>query len=79
MIPVCGMAFTQTQLDQLEAAIASGVLTVKYSAGSGQPAREQTYQSLDAMRALLVQMRREVSGGGAPTYRLASIRKGLGV
>lgn len=77
MIPVCGMAYTQTQLDQLEAAIASGVLTVKYSAGSGQPAREQTYQSLDAMRALRTQMIRELGGGGA-TYRLAATRKGLG-
>ena len=74
MIPVCGMAFTQQQLDELDAAIASGVLTVEYI---GPPARKQTYQSLDAMlkaRAIIV----NALGLAGPTYRLGSTRKGLG-
>lgn len=74
MILTGGMAYTQAQLEELEAAIASGVLTVKYA---GPPAREQTYQSLDAMRALRASMIRELGGGGA-TYRLGATRKGLG-
>lgn len=37
------MAFTQTQLDALDAAIASGELTVKYDG------REVTYRSFDQL------------------------------
>lgn len=76
MILTSGMAdplWTQDDIDELKAAVRGGVLTVKYA---GPPAREVTYQSLDAMRALLAEMRREVSG--APTYRLGATRKGLG-
>lgn len=69
--------FTQAMIDQLAAAIAGGVLTVRYAAGSGGPERLVTYQSLPDMIALLDRMRREVNGGGA-TYRLGAIRKGLG-
>ena len=77
MILTSGMAdtpFTQAMIDELTATIASGTLTVKYA---GPPAREETYQSLDAMIKLLDRMRREVNGGGA-TYRLGATRKGLG-
>lgn len=53
------MAFwTQAEIDELKAAIASGVLTVHYS---GPPSRSVTYQSLTAMRDLLGEMRRDVS------------------
>jgi hypothetical protein len=79
VISVAGMAdtiWTEADRDKLAKAIASGVLTVKYDGGDGSPKREITYQSLAAMRALLAEMRRELSG--TTSYRLASIRKGFG-
>lgn len=39
------MAYAQTDLDRLDAAIASGVLVVKYADGS-----QATYRSLDELR-----------------------------
>ncbi|MFZ2803916.1 MAG: hypothetical protein WA001_01710 [Patescibacteria group bacterium] len=59
------MAFTETQIIALEAAIASGVLTVRYDTG-----RTVTYQSLDEMMKLLAMMRAEVavSVGGRSTF-----------
>lgn len=72
MIPVCGMAWTTAQRDELQATIATGLLTVEYS---GPPARRETYQSLDAMRALLAEMNRQLAG--APAYRLGVVRTGL--
>lgn len=70
-----GMAtplYTLEQLQTLSAACAAGVLTVRYE---GPPAREVTYQSLDAMRRQLAAMRRELDPQ-AP-FRLAGSRKGL--
>lgn len=56
------MAFTQTQLDALESAIASGATKVKYAD------REVTYGSLSDMLKLRTIMRTELgldnSGGG---------------
>lgn len=69
-----GMAYTQAQLDELEAAIASGIQTVEYQ---GPPARRITYQSLEAMENLRARMIRELGSGSAPSYRLASTRTGL--
>lgn len=66
------MAWTQADIDTLEAAIKSGVRRVKYG---GPPAREAEYHSLSEMRALLAEMRREVSAG--PSYRLVSHTKGF--
>lgn len=68
-----GMAYTLAQLQELEAAIASGLLTVRYE---GPPAREQTYQSLAAMRALRSEMIREL-GGAPPAFRRVSFSKGF--
>ena len=67
-----GMAWTTQQRDELQAAIASGLLSVRYE---GPPAREETYQSLGAMRALLSEMNRQLAN--APTFRLATTRTGL--
>lgn len=64
--------WTQTDIDKLRAAIASGVLTVRYD---GPPARSVTYQSMSEMRALLAEMRADVSG--AQRSRLAATRKGF--
>ncbi len=67
--------FTQAQIDQLTAAIASGVLTVRYS---GPPSREITYQSLSQMLSLLAQMQQSVAAAeGKPSFKLAGTRKGL--
>lgn len=67
--------WTQADIDTLKAAVGSGVLTVTYS---GPPSRTITYQSLDAMRSLLAEMIRQVSGStAAPPYRLAAFKKGF--
>ncbi|KRG54102.1 phage head-tail joining protein [Stenotrophomonas nitritireducens] len=57
------MAFTKEQTAALEEAIAAGVLSVRYAD------RTVTYQSLDAMRRLLKQMREEAGQGTAPARR----------
>ncbi len=62
------MAFTKEQVATLEAAIASGVLTVRYAD------RTVTYQSLDAMRRVLRQMRGEVSTVTGAKPRRRTIR-----
>jgi len=64
--------WTQADVDALSAAIATGVLTVKYE---GPPAREQTFQSIDAMRRLLAEMVRQVQQPTA--FRLASFSGGF--
>jgi hypothetical protein len=66
------MAWSQTDIDTLRAAVASGVLSVSYA---GPPARSITYQSLKDMRELLAEMT-ATSAAGTP-YRLAATRKGL--
>jgi hypothetical protein len=64
--------WTQTDIDKLKSAVASGVLSVTYS---GPPSRTVTYQSLAEMRSLLSEMTREVSA--SPPYRLLSTSKGF--
>lgn len=68
--------WTQTDLDSLKSAIASGILTVSYA---GPPSRTITYQSLPEMRKLLADMQADVSttAGTRTGYRLVSTRKGL--
>ena len=68
--------WTQEEYDALRAAVASGVLTVKYA---GPPAREITYQSLSDMRALLAEMAASIAdqNGGATRFRRAAFRKGF--
>ena len=50
------MAYTTTQLQELEAAIASGVLTVRHSDG-----RSSTFQSLSEMRKLRLDMLADIN------------------
>lgn len=64
--------WTQADVDQLKAAIATGVLSVDYE---GPPKRMVTYQSLGAMRALLAEMVRQVNG--TTSFRRASFSKGF--
>ena len=73
------MAWTQSDVDALQAAIAQlaigkRVVTVSHA---GPPARSVTYAAaqLSELRELLTVMRREV--GGSPGYRLATTRSGL--
>jgi hypothetical protein len=70
------MAWTEAELASLKAAVASGVLRVRYD---GPPAREITYQSLSEMRELLAEMEGSVSAasGSGTSYRFAATRKGL--
>lgn len=58
------MAWTAEQISKLEAAIATGALTVRYAD------RLVTYRSLDEMQRLLQDMRDEVNG----TVRVRRIR-----
>lgn len=67
------MAWTQAEVDTLKAAVASGILTVRYD---GPPARTITYQSLAEMRSLLAEMQSSVAGQPSTT-RYVSTRKGV--
>lgn len=69
--------WTQSDIDVLKAAVRTGVLTVAYD---GPPRRMITYQSLDAMRALLAEMVADVAAdsGTQKNYRHAVVRKGFG-
>lgn len=66
--------YTQTQIDELSAAIATGILTVSYS---GPPARTITYQSIAAMQAQLARMVASLdrAAGTRVTSRRAAYRK----
>lgn len=67
--------WTQTDIDTLKAAVASGVLQVRYD---GPPARMVQYQSLREMRELLASMVADVAAAsGGTSYVLAATRKGL--
>lgn len=70
------MAYTQQQLEELESALASGVLTVRHSDG-----RSVTYSSLDAMRKQRAEMLREINRASGNrrrrTFRLYQSGKGL--
>lgn len=64
------MAFTQTQLDALNSAIAEGALTVKYQDKS------VTYRSLDEMLRLRELMYREINDSdAAPSSAFGGIRR----
>jgi hypothetical protein len=68
------MAYTQTDIDALEAALAAGVKRVRYTD------REVEYQDADQMRQQLALMRQELAaatGGRKPFIRL-STSKGFG-
>lgn len=61
------MAWTQSDVDALKSAIATGVKDVQYSDGS-----RMTYRSLDEMRSILADMAAEVAG--ASVKRAKTIR-----
>jgi hypothetical protein len=57
------MAFTQTDVDALKAALATGALKVRYADG-----REVTYRSLSDLQRAIAIAAAEVSGTGAETF-----------
>ncbi len=63
------MAWTQTDIDTLKAAIASGVLSVTFAD------RSTTYKSTDDQLKALALMERAINA--TATYRLASTSKGV--
>lgn len=66
------MAFSQTDLDALEEAIASGALKVKYAD------REVTYQATgDMLKARLVMRNQLGQVSSAASHHVASFSKGL--
>jgi enamine deaminase RidA (YjgF/YER057c/UK114 family) len=65
------MAYTQTQIDQLKAAIASGVLTVKHGDTL------TTYRSLAEMKEALRDMEGEVNRSNPPRRTVAGFSRGL--
>jgi hypothetical protein len=58
------MAWTQTDVDALKAAIGSGLTTVMYSDGS-----QMQYRSLADMQSILAGMEAEVAGAGVKRSR----------
>lgn len=54
------MAFQQSDLDRLDAAILSGTKSVRYADG-----REVTYHSLDEMRRLRIDIKTELSAAAS--------------
>lgn len=65
------MAYTQTQLDAIEAAIAEGVTTVKYEN------KEVTYRSLEEMIKIRDIIRADLGLTSRGARRYASFSKGL--
>ena len=61
------MAYTQSDIDTLRAAIATGATLVRF--GSGPDSREVRYRSLADMRSILADMIAEVSPNTVGTMR----------
>jgi len=70
---VAASLWTEADISTLQAAIASGVLSVSYT---GPPSRTVTYQSLNQMRSLLGDMVRDVRE--PVSHRLTQHAKGFG-
>lgn len=58
------MAWTQTDIDRLKAAIATGARRVEY--GSGETRRVVEYRSLSEMEKILAEMQDDIAGALAP-------------
>lgn len=66
------MAWSQSQIDAIKAAIASGVLTVRH----GETLT--TYRSVAEMMRVLAAMQAEVDAASRPRRTVAQFDKGLG-
>lgn len=58
------MAWTQTDIDRLKAAMATGARRVEY--GSGETRRVVEYRSLSEMESILKEMQDDIAGPLAP-------------
>lgn len=58
------MAWTQTDIDRLKKAMATGAKKVEF--GSGETRRVQEFRSLDEMKRILADMEDELAGANAP-------------
>ena len=68
------MAFTQTDIDKLRAAIAQGALRVRFAD------RDVTYRSLDEMRSILAMMQAAVNAAaGRPRRRAVRFQTSKGL
>jgi hypothetical protein len=67
--------WTQTDIATLEAAIAKGSVIQQMIVGG----QTFTFRTLDEMRALLADMKRQVgaAAGTAPSFRIATVDKGF--
>ena len=65
------MAWSQSDIDKLKAALASGHRRVRYTSG------EVEYQSVDDMLKVLAEMQREVAPDAAPRRTVASYTSGF--
>jgi hypothetical protein len=66
------MAWTQTDIDTLKSALATGELQVQYPNGMVK------YRSYDEMKSILADMEAEVNASNPPTTRrFAQVSKGL--
>ena len=63
------MAWTQSDLDTLKAAIATGALSVRYADG-----RQVTYRTLAEMRSIYTEMADQVVGRSARISRAKFVR-----
>lgn len=71
------MAYTQTDIDTLKAAIATGATLVKF--GAGPDSREVRYRSLSEMESVLSKMQAEVSPSTSGSMRsVGAFESGLG-
>jgi hypothetical protein len=68
------MAWAQEDVDVLERAIAKGSVLQSITVANGQMF---TFRSLDEMRRLLADMKREVATGGRSRTRYAATSKGV--
>jgi hypothetical protein len=70
------VTYTQAEIDALKAAIASGILTVRFS---GPPERTVQYQSTQAMIEALSQMVAQTNNaaGTRRSIRVAIVKKGV--
>ena len=65
------MAITQSDIDKLDRAIVSGVMTVEYED------HRVTYQSISEMLKAKSLMTAQLQGAGRPRYRVGTVSKGF--
>ena len=61
------MAFTQTQLDALQAALASGELSIRFSGPGGD--RSVTYRSVDELKAAIAEVQASLMAAAGTRIR----------